>query len=201
MKSRTFTIHIWIAGAVVGLALGPSVATYVSTSELRWLVMPHLQLFRLLMIFEAMGVHNSCSSNRRPCDSLLCHARVEAIKSTAPASQSCFEAGELRWPLARQRGVVADNKDVHQGFLIATGSTLLHRTYRSTNISDGGNSLRYYVPVLRSTCNSISRWIRLQFETELARHACDRSWRDLHISASTIRYPGRLSTAAPAQSP
>ena len=36
MKSRTFVIHLWIAGAVVGLALGHPVATFVSTSLLRW---------------------------------------------------------------------------------------------------------------------------------------------------------------------
>ena len=36
MKSRTFLIHIWIGGAVVGLALGPPVATFISTSVLGW---------------------------------------------------------------------------------------------------------------------------------------------------------------------
>jgi MFS family permease len=36
MKSRTFVIHLWISGAVVGLALGPPIATFVSISVLRW---------------------------------------------------------------------------------------------------------------------------------------------------------------------
>ncbi|KAK3723561.1 hypothetical protein LTR37_001813 [Vermiconidia calcicola] len=36
MTSRTFVIHIWIAGAVVGLSLGPPIATFVSTSALGW---------------------------------------------------------------------------------------------------------------------------------------------------------------------
>ncbi|KAK3701469.1 hypothetical protein LTR37_015443 [Vermiconidia calcicola] len=34
MTSRTFVIHIWIAGAVVGVSLGPPTATYVSTPAL-----------------------------------------------------------------------------------------------------------------------------------------------------------------------
>lgn len=36
MTSRTFLIHIWIAGAVVGLAVGPPLATFISTSPLGW---------------------------------------------------------------------------------------------------------------------------------------------------------------------
>lgn len=36
MTSRTFLIHIWICGAVIGLALGPPLATYISTSSLGW---------------------------------------------------------------------------------------------------------------------------------------------------------------------
>ena len=36
VKSRIFLIHMWIGGAVVGLALGPPVATYISTSMLAW---------------------------------------------------------------------------------------------------------------------------------------------------------------------
>lgn len=36
MTSRTFLIHIWICGAVIGLALGPPMATYISTSSLGW---------------------------------------------------------------------------------------------------------------------------------------------------------------------
>ena len=36
MRSRTFVIHIWISTAVVGLSLGPPVATFASTSQLRW---------------------------------------------------------------------------------------------------------------------------------------------------------------------
>lgn len=35
-RSRTFVIHVWISAAVVGLALGPPVATFVSTSALGW---------------------------------------------------------------------------------------------------------------------------------------------------------------------
>lgn len=36
MTSRTFLIHIWIAGAVVGLSLGPPIATFIATSSLQW---------------------------------------------------------------------------------------------------------------------------------------------------------------------
>ena len=36
MRSRTFVVHLWIAGAVVGLSLGPPIATFVSTSSLGW---------------------------------------------------------------------------------------------------------------------------------------------------------------------
>ena len=36
MTSRTFLIHIWICAAVIGLALGPPMATYISTSTLEW---------------------------------------------------------------------------------------------------------------------------------------------------------------------
>lgn len=36
MASRTFLIHIWICGAVIGLAIGPPMATYISTSSLGW---------------------------------------------------------------------------------------------------------------------------------------------------------------------
>lgn len=36
MTSRTFLIHIWICGAVIGLALGPPLATYITTSSLGW---------------------------------------------------------------------------------------------------------------------------------------------------------------------
>ena len=35
-KARISIIHAYIAGAVVGLACGPAVATYVSTSALGW---------------------------------------------------------------------------------------------------------------------------------------------------------------------
>lgn len=36
IRSRTFVVHIWIAGAVVGLSLGPPVATFITTSSLGW---------------------------------------------------------------------------------------------------------------------------------------------------------------------
>ncbi|TKA72980.1 hypothetical protein B0A55_05301 [Friedmanniomyces simplex] len=35
-KGRIYLIHIWISGAVLGLALAPPVATYISASSLRW---------------------------------------------------------------------------------------------------------------------------------------------------------------------
>ncbi|KAF2160466.1 hypothetical protein M409DRAFT_70432 [Zasmidium cellare ATCC 36951] len=36
LKARIWLIHIWIATAVLGLALGPPIATYVSTSSYGW---------------------------------------------------------------------------------------------------------------------------------------------------------------------
>lgn len=36
LRARIWLIHIWIATAVLGLALGPPVATYVSTSSYGW---------------------------------------------------------------------------------------------------------------------------------------------------------------------
>lgn len=36
MRARTFVIHLWIAGAVIGLAVGPPIATYMSASSLGW---------------------------------------------------------------------------------------------------------------------------------------------------------------------
>lgn len=36
LKARIWLIHIWIATAVLGLALGPPIATYVSTSPYKW---------------------------------------------------------------------------------------------------------------------------------------------------------------------
>lgn len=36
MTSRTFVIHVWISGAVVGLSLGPPIATFVSHSSFGW---------------------------------------------------------------------------------------------------------------------------------------------------------------------
>ena len=35
-RARIWAIHLWIAGAVVGLAVGPVFATYIGTSRLRW---------------------------------------------------------------------------------------------------------------------------------------------------------------------
>ncbi|KAK5173928.1 uncharacterized protein LTR77_002609 [Saxophila tyrrhenica] len=36
ITTRTFVIHTWIAGAILGLCIGPPVATFVATSSLRW---------------------------------------------------------------------------------------------------------------------------------------------------------------------
>ena len=36
VRARIWLIHIWIATAVLGLALGPPIATYVSTSSIGW---------------------------------------------------------------------------------------------------------------------------------------------------------------------
>ncbi|KXT04663.1 hypothetical protein AC578_2122 [Pseudocercospora eumusae] len=36
IQARTWLIYLWIAGAVLGLALGPSTATYIATSEHGW---------------------------------------------------------------------------------------------------------------------------------------------------------------------
>lgn len=35
-RARIWTVHIWIAGAVVGLSLGPPAAVYIATSPLEW---------------------------------------------------------------------------------------------------------------------------------------------------------------------
>ncbi|QIW96304.1 hypothetical protein AMS68_001822 [Peltaster fructicola] len=36
VRSRIWTIHLWIVSAVLGISLGPSVATFISTSTLGW---------------------------------------------------------------------------------------------------------------------------------------------------------------------
>lgn len=36
VRARIWAIDIWIKGSIVGIALGPCMATYVSTSSLHW---------------------------------------------------------------------------------------------------------------------------------------------------------------------
>lgn len=40
-RARIWIVHIWISGAVSALGIGPSVATYISTSSLKWYVFLH----------------------------------------------------------------------------------------------------------------------------------------------------------------
>lgn len=37
VRARLWAIDIWIKGSIVGIALGPLFATFVSTSDLEWL--------------------------------------------------------------------------------------------------------------------------------------------------------------------
>lgn len=52
MTARTFVIHAWIAAAVVGLALGPPVATWVATSGLGWYVSVPRDAVRLSVVWS-----------------------------------------------------------------------------------------------------------------------------------------------------
>jgi MFS family permease len=59
VRQRIWAIDIWIKGSIVGIALGPTVGVYISTSSLHWYVLDGLATLRVRLTIVGPGFSTS----------------------------------------------------------------------------------------------------------------------------------------------